>query len=231
MKRFNFTNADLRGAAAVVCNAMLEQQPDLSECRHTFSDEFEQKMRELMELKSHRSTWHKFAHRAAAVILVVLLGLGSWLAVNQDARATVVRWLREVYENSIVYRFFGDSSAEKNYSYEMNWLPDGYELADQLVVGDTQIFVFQCQNEVFTFTYHKVSENSLVELTDVGANVKKIKIRNIDGYYYPAADDTTTNALVWIDDISGMYCCVSAHLDYDDILHIAESMKLLELPK
>lgn len=163
MKRFNFTNADLRCAAAVVCNAMLEQLPEPSVCRHTFSEEFEQKILALIDYRSHHGGWQKFAQRAAAVILAVLLGLGAWLAVDQNARATVVRWIQEVYENSIVYRFFEKNTGEKNYTYKFNWLPDGYEQVDQIAVGDTQIFVFQYLDKSFTFTQHRVSEDSLVK--------------------------------------------------------------------
>lgn len=232
MKRFNFTNADLRCAAAVVCNAMLEQLPEPSECRHTFSDEFEQKMRELMDRKNHHhSAWHRVAQRAAAVILAVLLGLGAWLAVDQDARATVVRWIREVYENSIVYRFVGKTSEEKSYTYKFNWLPDGYEQVDQITAGDTQILIFQYLDETFTFTHHKASEDSFVKLIDMSTEGEPVKIRDFTGHYYSATDKESTNGLVWFDDRAGMYCSISAHLDYEDIMHIAESAKLVELTK
>jgi hypothetical protein len=144
---------------------MLEQLPEASECRHTFSDEFEQKMRELMVRKDHHhSAWHKFAQRAAAVILTVLLGLGAWLAVDQDTRAAVVRWAREVYESSIVYRFFGDTPTEGNFFYELTWVPEGYEIIDQVGDDSTQTVVYQNESDVFTFMYLRTTKDGLPPL-------------------------------------------------------------------
>lgn len=231
MKRYSFTNADLRSAAAVVCNAMLEQLPEPSQCRHTFSDEFEQKMRELIDHKPHHNAWRKFAQRAAAVILAALIGIGAWLTVDQDARAGVARWVREVYENSVFYRFTGDSPTNEPFDHELSWVPDGYELADQIGNGTTHVYVYKKGTDVFTVTFHRMSDSSFVKLIDVGDECENVKIHNLTGHYYPAADDTSTNDLVWIDDIAGMYYCISAYLDYEDILHIADGIKLVKLPK
>lgn len=232
MRRFNFTNADLRCAAAVVCNAMLEQLPESSECRHTFSDEFEQRIRELMERKNHyHGAWHRFAQRAAAVILAVLIGLGAWLAVDQDARAVVVRWIREVYENSIVYRFFGDASAEKNYFYELSWVPDGYEIAGQFSDVSTQTVIYQKESDAFTFTYHRITEGSLAQLFGTSGEGVSVSINGIVGQYYEAADSNTTSDLIWINEDAGVFYCISSFLPYEDIMHMAESVKLGKSPK
>ena len=232
MKRYNFTNADLRCAAAVVCNAMLEQLPEPSECRHTFSDEFEQKMRELMSRKKHHhSAWHIVAQRAAAVILAVLLGLGAWLAVDQDARAAVIRWVREVYENSIVYRFFGDAPTEKNFFYKLTWVPEGYEITNQVGDDSTQTVVYQKESDVFTFMYLRTTEDGLPQLLETIGEGVTVSINGLSGQYYSAANNTTTNNLVWIDEDDRVFFCISSFLPYEDIMHIAEGVQLDKLPK
>lgn len=232
MKRYNFTNADLRCAAAVVCNAMLEQLPEPSECRHTFSEEFEQKIRELMERKNHHETgWHKFAQRAAAVILAVLLGLGAWLAVDQDARAAVARWVREFYENSIVYRFFGNAPTEENFFYKLTWVPEGYEITNQVGDDSTQTVVYQKESDVFTFMYLRVTEDSLAQLIGTRGDELAVSINGIAGQYYEAADSSTTNDLIWINEDAGVFFSISSFLSYEDIMHIAEGVQLDKLPK
>ena len=231
MRKYNFTNADLRSAAAVVCNAMLDQLPEPSECRHTFSVEFEQKIRVLMDSKPHHSSWKKLAQRAAAVILAALLGLGAWIAVDQDARASVIRWIREVYENSIVYRFFGDVAAEKNYVYELSWVPEGYEITGQVGDESTQTVIYQKESDVFTFVYHRATEESLAQLLETKGDGVSVSINGIVGQYYEAANSETTNDLLWVDDDSGVFFCISSFLPYEDILHMAESIKLGKSPK
>ena len=229
MKRYNFTNADLRCAAAVVCNAMLEQLPKPSECRHTFSEEFEQKMQELMKHKNHHhSAWHRFAQRAAAVILAVLLGLGAWLAVDQDARAAVARWIREVYENSVFYRFSGEASIDQNHTYELAWVPDGYEKVNQVSTGTTQTVVYQSKDSTFTFLWHNTHEGSLYKFDGTKGEGIPVLINGLEGHYYPAANSNSTNDLVWIDDNSKTLFSISSYLPFEDILHIAESVKLVK---
>ena len=231
MKRYNFTNTDLRCAAAVVCNAMLEQLPEPSECRHTFSEEFEQKIRELIDYKPQHSTWQKFAQRAAAVILAVLLGLGAWLVVDQEARASFLKWAREVYESTIIYRFSGTASEKDCFNYELTWVPDGYEMIGQVGENSTQTLIYQKQDDVFTFVYHRITEESLAQLLGTRGDGLSVSINGIAGQYYQAADSNTTNDLIWINEDTRVFYCISSFLPYEDILHIAEGIKLVELPK
>jgi hypothetical protein len=207
---------------------MLEQLPEPSECRHTFSDEFEQKMRELMDRKNHHGAWHKFAHRAAAVILAVLLGLGAWLAVDQDARAAVTRWIREVYENSVFYRFSGEASIDQNHTYELAWIPEGYEKVNQASTDTTQSVLYESKDSAFTFLWHNTHEGSLYKFDGTKGEGIPVLINGLEGHYYPAANSNTTNDLVWIDDNSKTLFSISSYLPFEDILHIAESVKLVK---
>ena len=231
MKKYNFTNADLQSATSVVCNAMLEQLPEPSECKHTFSDEFEHKMRALMNRQKRHETWHKSVRRAAAVILAVLLGLATWMAVDQDARAAVVRWIREVYENSVVYRFFDDAPSEKNFSYELTWVSEGYERNSQVGDNNTQTVIYQKESDYFTFVYHRTTESSLVQLLETRSDGVAVSVNGLPGQYYEAADSTTTNDLVWINEDDGVIFCISSFLPYEEIMHMAEGVRLCKSTK
>lgn len=228
MKRYNFTNADLRSAAAVVCSAMLEQLPEASEYHHIFSDEFEQKMRSLIDRNPHHGAWHKFVHRAAAVILAVLLGLGAWLIVDQDARAAVTHWIREVYENSIFYRFSGEASPDQIHTYELAWVPDGFEKSTQVSTEATHSVLYESEDSSFTFLWHNTHDGSLYKLIGTKGDGVSVMVNGLEGYYYPAADSNKTNDLVWIDDKSGIAFSISAYFPFEDILHMAESVKLVK---
>ena len=52
--------------------------------------------------------WKNVAQKAAVILLVFSLSLGSLMAVSPTVRAAVVRWVTEWYETHIVYRYSGE---------------------------------------------------------------------------------------------------------------------------
>ena len=60
------------------------------------------------ERRRARPLWKNVVQKAAVILLVFSLSLGSLMAVSPTVRATVVRWITEWYETHIVYRYSGD---------------------------------------------------------------------------------------------------------------------------
>lgn len=58
-----------------------------------------------------------------AAILAFIMGMGLFLTVNVKARATVIVWIKEIFEDRIEYWF---TEAPKNAfpEYEIKWVPD-----------------------------------------------------------------------------------------------------------
>ena len=82
---------------------------------HQFSDEFmasfeAMKKQEKVQQKKNRRTP---LQRAAAVFLAILIGSGTWLGVDAEARAAFVIWFREFTGDSAVYTYVGEVP-EKN---------------------------------------------------------------------------------------------------------------------
>lgn len=111
------------GGAGVGSPSVLSACPE--ECRHVFSLSFEKKMRRLLRKQRHPFA-HRMLQRAAAIFLTALVGIGTWLAVDMQARAAFFRWCKEVYENQVIYRFYGEQRGQTDV-YRPAWLPDGYE--------------------------------------------------------------------------------------------------------
>ena len=106
MQKFEISDRALKEAAGAVVTSLLGALPEPEELAHDFSDGFEEKMRLVIAKEKRHSAFRKFGRRAAAVILAALVGMGAWLAVDQEARAMVSQWIRTVYESSVIYRFF-----------------------------------------------------------------------------------------------------------------------------
>lgn len=70
--------------------------------------------------------WTQFARYAAAILLTCSIALGTAAAVSPTVRAAVVEWVTEWYENSVLYRFFGEASFEDMPKYQVTELPPDY---------------------------------------------------------------------------------------------------------
>lgn len=231
MQKFSFSDEDLKRAASAVCDAMLAALPDPAECNHVFSAEFEEKMDLLIAKEERRSKTRKILQRVAAAALAVVIGIGAWLAVDQEARAAVFRWIREVYESSVLYRFTGETPSGELPVYRPTWLPDGYE--ETAVVGTETVLtlVYQKNEDAFTLTYHWMTEERVFELIGTDGEGIAVWVGNNQGRYYPALNHESTNDLVWIDEEANIMFTLSAFLSEKDILHIAESTELSKTPK
>ena len=77
---------------------------------HQFSDEF---MASLENMKKQERGQGKKRRRSplkrvASVFLAVLIGSGTWLGVDAEARAAFIGWFREFVGDSVVYSYVGD---------------------------------------------------------------------------------------------------------------------------
>ena len=78
------------------------------------------------ERRRARPLWKNVAQKAAVILLVFSLSLGSLMAVSPTVRAAVVRWVTEWYETHVVYRHLGAPMTGKIPQYTITDLPDGY---------------------------------------------------------------------------------------------------------
>ena len=84
----------LRQAAAELAIAMNESLPDPKECAHQFSPKFEKKIKRLTRRTNHPIIYRSL-RRVASILLVVVIGFCSVLAVSAEVRATVLGWVKE----------------------------------------------------------------------------------------------------------------------------------------
>lgn len=216
----------LEQAAASVSEAMLSTIPPAEACRHEFSPEFEAKIQQLQEKERCHQQRRSIIRRVAAVFLAIVLGAGVWLATDSQARAAVAKWFREVYETHIVYRFTGEAPGGELPTFKPTWIPDGYEEVAVVGTETVQTLVYQKGEDAFAITYYWMSEERIGELIGTDGEGKAVSVKENQGYFYPAADETSTNDLIWIDKRANIQFVVSAYLAEDDIMCIAESLKL-----
>lgn len=231
-----FRDEELVQAAGLVREAMLGVLPEPAVCDHEFSPEFQAKMERLFAKERVHHILHTVRRYAAAIILLILFTGGVVLAVDTEARASFFEWVKKVYENSIVYEFFGGAQEEGLPNYELGWVPEGYEAVDVYRDETTYSAVYMKVDDPeagFVFDYHIKQEGDIYEILydEEEYEIKKVNINGLTGDLFLSLVETETNTLVWLDNIRGVVISINGYLAEEDMLHIAENIFLCKTPK
>ena len=228
-----FSENELREAARIVAEAMLDSLPAPEACHHDVSPDFLSKMAPLLTKANRKELARRWTRRAAAALLALVIGATSWLAVDTQARAAFFSWVREVYENSVVYRFFNDTpTMEKLPDYRPSWVPDGYQPSEAIKSDLSCTFIYQDINNqanVFIIGYRFYHENMNLSFMweEDEYEILESQVNNLPAYFYRSVDQTETNNLVWINPSLKLLFTMEGYLEQDVMLHIADSIDLV----
>ena len=225
----NLTEEMLRSAAADVRNAMLDSLSSSTEPDHTFSLQFEQKMQKLIH---HQKRRYLLLKQAAAVILALMVCGGIWLAVDADASAAFLQWIQKIYENSVVYQFFGSIQDNVEFAdYRPAWLPDGY-VETKVTTIDSQIMIEYCDanGETLYFHYMEMDDHIQTETSLEGMEAPvELIVGGMRGIFYQANDSAQSNELIWFDVDHNIVFNLSGYLDKTTMMFVAESVFLADM--
>ena len=114
--------------AAEARDIWLDTLPDDSDIpEHEFSDEFNKEMDRLVALSKKQKKPARRFQRIAAMFAVVLIGVSSFVAVNAEARAAFIGWIKELTDDYLIYRYEGDPVPTVEPTlYRPTWIPEGY---------------------------------------------------------------------------------------------------------
>ena len=230
MTEFSFSDKDLQLAASKVRTALLESLPPPSDCAHEFSDSFLGKMNRLLQQDKHKQTRKKAFQRIAAVFLALLIGAGALFAFNSDVRAAVIQWVREVYENSILYRFSGEKVDAVLPDCEIDWLPDGYMETDVYQDGDLFSALYENKSgKSIVINYYYMQDGTFHDVVfedEAKYSHKVVSINENPADYYEVTDGYDSNDLIWIDEESKIAFHISSYLNDEVMIRIVENIRL-----
>lgn len=224
-----FEEHDLEAAAQLVAESMLKSLPPQDLCDHTFSDSFLTKMEKLLNRQKRRQVWHTTLRYAAAIIITVTLTFGAVMATSPTARAAVGQWAREIYENSMVYRFFSEPPEEKLPLYRLEWIPEGFVAEDVYYdrVYYRALYLNDKTGQGFVFEYYYMANSTApMVIPGEGCVLEQTEINGNPADYYQEPDDAETNALLIFDEAHNICFTIAATLDKDSIFTIAEHIIL-----
>lgn len=218
----------LTEAAFSLNDAIIDQLPSSELCTHTFSAEFEKKMQKVIRRGNHPVLYRQL-QRAAILVLVVLLSFTALMVVSPTARARVIAWIREQIAGYTAYSYFGETdSGRENVKYEFGYLPDGYKLQRVIQQNGIHIMIFEnhATKELIYFSHTQDASAITYFVKDRSYTEQKIDIHSEDGLYLEANEDCMANEIIWFDSKEELFFLISAHLEKEDMIKIAENIKI-----
>ena len=212
-------------AAAELADAIYESLPEPSEYKHQFSLRFEKKMKCLI-CKTNHPIFYRTLRSVASIVLVIIIGLGSTLAVSAKAREVIFGWVREQYETFYEYFYEGEIDTEQSSKYNPGWLPDGYECNSSYELPNGESYVYtDKQNTILQFTYTSSTEGTSLFLDTVEYKQLDVTVNNMIATIYIALSNDETNAIVWSDAKQGTLFYISGPLSEEALIKMAESVE------
>ena len=169
---------------------------------HVFSERYEKRRAQIVAFGAspmRRSRHRRTLRSAVAAVLVLLLSLGMIVSFSATARAAVLNWLKETYNNIIRYEFIHQ---EDDHTYVIcgpAWLPEGFERTENVITDVYTLKVYENvqTGEYLRFEYDKATDPMIAEVKkqSIGAEVL-IDNGSIVKYFL---DSETSRRVFWYD--------------------------------
>lgn len=219
------TDEMLQKAATKAALKLNDNLPKPSECKHEFSKEFERKMQKIV-----RRTGHPYLYRvlqtAACFVLIATLSFGSVLVVSAEARAAVWGWIKETYEQFVVY-FVEDESAssQSEVEYQLEWLPEGYSFQQEIEDPFGKLILYSnSESQRLTFSYLDQSIDTVFLAEGVEYIQHHPVVNGAVADVYLATDENESNAIVWVDSKTETLLYITGYVPEEDLIRMAESV-------
>ena len=188
------------------------------------------------ERRRARPLWKNVAQKAAVILLVFSLSLGSLMAVSPTVRAAVVRWVTEWYETHVVYRHLGAPMTGKISQYTITDLPDGYvEDSEQNISEDDfvcKVYYNEESDRSIYLDYAYMQQGTAWTYVTEDAENIAVTVNGLEGEMFLTDDwENARNTITWFDPQTNIQFSLNANVGQDDILHIAESVSLVKTEK
>lgn len=216
-------------AAQQAEKAFLASLPEPKDCKATFSPAFERKMKKLVKRTDH-PIMYWIQKSVACLILILLLGGGSVLALSAEARAAFVGWVREIYESWFVYQYLGDEKKpSEDVVYLPAWMPNGYELVTVPESGTHSTAIYEnSDGNIIVFNCSMNSESINLQIEHKNTQLLHVYVGDTSADLYIDSTSGNTNYLIWENENRQMIFWIISTLDGETMIEIAESVKIMD---
>ena len=221
------TDEMMAEAAAEMNEAMLRSLPDPDDCHHEFSHKFKRKMK-LVIYRADHPVQVRILQRVASIALILCLSFFTILAVSPTVRAAVFGWIREQYETFIAYYFEDEASTgDSPLEYYISGLPVDYTAINTSYDEELGLFLgiyTDSDGNLLYFSYSTIPENANFYVEDEGYVIDQILVAGNLADLYISEDGIKSNCIIWCEAESNTIFYISASLDKEELLALAESV-------
>ena len=177
-----------------------------------------------------RPLWKNVVQKAAVILLVFSLSLGSLMAVSPTVRAAVVRWVTEWYETHIVYRYSGEDISGEMPQYEISGLPQDYtEIIRDVYEASVSVVYESPSGDMICFDYTHMQQGAANIIAPGDDEIIDVTVNGIQGQLFLPHNSENAKTITWIDADSNLQFVVKAFCSETDILHMAENVCLVKM--
>ncbi len=216
----------------------LEADTEDNMVRFNPSSRYQRQMRTMLKdplgwsRKKSPPVWRKIAQKVAIVLLVISVGFGMIMVVSPTARAAFIRWVTEWYETHVVFRYAGSGTTEIMPCYEITELSEGFKESERIEFpGLTSVTYENETGNVIYFNYIFMAQGAANDFDTENADVYDIAVNHMNGLFFKSKVPDNFNTITWIDTKKNIQFDISGRFDYMAMLHIAESVSLVETTK
>lgn len=154
------------------------------------------------------------------------------LAFSTETRAAVTGWFKKQFGTITNYWTDGDLETTLP-TYEATWIPDGYEVIQIEDSGTARLLVYQLGDDIstgFVIGYWLTAEDSplFVDIFDGEYDIEHVSVNGYTGDFYIAHDPDVSSVLLWLDESTNTIITVNAFYGEEDMLRIANGIRLVE---
>ena len=175
--------------------------------------------------------WIKRCVAVASLIFVV--GFVLLMAISTEARAAVWGWVRE-FAGGVHYKYFfegdvvGTSEEVGTLKYYPGWLPEGTEYVTTIEEIGGEIYIYTNENDALIRFSYTTDPKAVTYVDGVEYIQKSVTVNGCRGTIYLAPKDGQTNSIIWTDDSIPVIFFFAADCSEEDLIKVAESVKLIE---
>lgn len=176
--------------------------------------------------------WQQIARRVAIILITCIVAIGGIIVISPTARAAVVRWVVEWYENNIVYRYWGEQNTEELPQYEISGLPDGYVETVRDTSPGLVAVTYEDQNgDVIYFDYSFMHQGSQTSFILNDEDVCSVMVNQMLGQFFESNIPGNLNSLTWIDPDLNIHFTLDGNFGLEELLYIAKGISLCKMTK
>ncbi len=216
------------GSMKKACKLALEENMidyDTIEILHQpeYSNSFKRKLKQIKIAQSPYKIFKLISKKVAMFILICILSFSTFLAVHAEERTKFFNWIVETFPEFSIFIPL-DSQEDDDLtdlaSFKINYIPAGFELVNTHEGRNMLIYNYLAKdNKQFDIKLFASSGGGKSYYDTEGIEIKEFIFKGSNAYMWQTDEMAY---LIWSQD--GIECHISANLDHDVIIKIAEGI-------